>query len=286
MKLSTASVPHAAGHQPVHERLLPPPSRDRGGRPRTPEGRGLVVVLRILGLAVLLPLLTHLINPRWVAWARLPLPRWVPYFGGSQAPRAPCRSSTPTLSAIGDNISPTQATRQGHRLVRHSPYRWMRHPLYTSALIRRLDSIGDVDVVVAAGLVVPGTVLLLRTAPGRKPTSSMSSAMSTEPIRPVPSALYRSLTTATGIRRACLPAIYLCWCESSANSQPHTRLVWHHFPLAEAACRAYNDTQQTGFKTGPNAEFATCFRPFRVQSAWQTSTPAGEKFRVRFPARP
>ncbi|MBM2850916.1 MAG: Isoprenylcysteine carboxylmethyltransferase family protein, partial [Anaerolineales bacterium] len=47
-----------------------------GGRMRTSEGRGLVVVLRLLGLLVLLPLVGYLINPDWVAWARFDLPDW------------------------------------------------------------------------------------------------------------------------------------------------------------------------------------------------------------------
>src|SRR3972149_10571924 len=47
-----------------------------GGRMRTSEGRGLVVVLRLLGLLVLLPLFGYVINPDWVAWARFDLPDW------------------------------------------------------------------------------------------------------------------------------------------------------------------------------------------------------------------
>jgi protein-S-isoprenylcysteine O-methyltransferase Ste14 len=69
-----------------------------------------------------------------------------------------------TLRAIGDNISPTQATRQGHRLVTHGPYRWIRHPLYAggSILVISLALLTSMWWI-AAAFIVPLTVLLVRT---------------------------------------------------------------------------------------------------------------------------
>lgn len=69
-----------------------------------------------------------------------------------------------TLSALGDNISPTQATRQGHRLVTHGPYRWVRHPLYSGGLVFAI-SVALLTSMwwLVAGLIAPMTVLLLRT---------------------------------------------------------------------------------------------------------------------------
>ena len=101
-----------------------------GGRLRTAEGRGLVVMLRLLGLIVLLPLCAYLVNPDWVAWARLPLPEWLRWLAVVVA-----FALLPVVywifASIGNNISPTQATREGHQLVTHGPYRWVRHPLYS-----------------------------------------------------------------------------------------------------------------------------------------------------------
>lgn len=105
-----------------------------GGKLRTNEGSGLVVVLRLLGLIVLLPLCAYLLNPNWVAWARLPLPEWLRWLAVVVA-----FALLPVLywifSSIGNNISPTQGTREGHQLVTHGPYRWVRHPLYSAGFV-------------------------------------------------------------------------------------------------------------------------------------------------------
>jgi protein-S-isoprenylcysteine O-methyltransferase Ste14 len=93
-----------------------------GGRMRTSEGRGLVVVLRLLGLLVLLPLLGYWINPDWVAWARFTLPDWARWLAALVA-----FATLPVFYwifvSLSTNISPTQATRENHQLVTHGPYR-------------------------------------------------------------------------------------------------------------------------------------------------------------------
>jgi protein-S-isoprenylcysteine O-methyltransferase Ste14 len=135
-----------------------------GGQMRTSEGRKLVVVLRLLGLLVILPLLGYLINPVWVSWAQFELPDAVRWAAALIAIAA-----IPVFywifASIGVNISPTQATRQNHKLVTHGPYRWVRHPLY---------SVGFVVAValtlltalwwLAAGMILPLLILLWRTS--------------------------------------------------------------------------------------------------------------------------
>lgn len=138
---------------------------DREGGPmRTSEGQGLVVVLRLLSLIVLLPLFGYLINPGWVAWARFPLPDWVRWLAVVVA-----FALLPVFywifASIGNNISPTQATRVNHQLVTHGPYRWVRHPLYSvgfamaicGTLITALWWLG-------LGMVLPLIILYRRTA--------------------------------------------------------------------------------------------------------------------------
>lgn len=108
-----------------------------GGRLNDPQGQRLVRVLRLLGLVAFLPLIGYLIYPAWVAWARFTLPDWVRWLAAVVAV-----SLLPVFVwifvSLGPNISPTAATRQGHTLVTHGPYRWVRHPLYTSGLIMAL----------------------------------------------------------------------------------------------------------------------------------------------------
>lgn len=106
-------------------------AEQQGGRMRSAEGRGLVKWLRLYGLLALLPLFGYLINPDWVAWARLTLPDWLRWLGAGVA-LAVIPLVYWIFSSIGNNISPTQATRTNHQLVTHGPYRWVRHPLYST----------------------------------------------------------------------------------------------------------------------------------------------------------
>ncbi|MGQ0602543.1 MAG: isoprenylcysteine carboxylmethyltransferase family protein [Anaerolineales bacterium] len=135
-----------------------------GGQMRSSEGQGLVVVLRLLGLLVLLPLFGYIINPDWVAWARFLLPEWVRWSAVVVAV-----ALLPLIywifASIGNNISPTQATRVNHQLVTHGPYRWVRHQLYSAGfvmavcltLITTLWWLG-------LGMVLPLSLLFRRTA--------------------------------------------------------------------------------------------------------------------------
>jgi len=36
---------------------------------------------------------------------------------------------------LGNNVSPSVATRSQHQLVTSGPYRWIRHPLYTMGMV-------------------------------------------------------------------------------------------------------------------------------------------------------
>ena len=75
-----------------------------------------------------------MINPRWMAWASLPLPIWlrwagvVPLLAGSAG-------LVWTFRTLGRNLTDTVVTREKHTLVVHGPYRWIRHPLYSSAAL-------------------------------------------------------------------------------------------------------------------------------------------------------
>ncbi len=93
-----------------------------------------MIMLRLLGLLILLPLIGYLINPKWVMWARLTLPDWLRWLGVICA-----AAMVPLfywiLKSIGLNISPSHTTREKHQLVTHGLYRWVRHPLYSAGLM-------------------------------------------------------------------------------------------------------------------------------------------------------
>lgn len=135
-----------------------------GGRMRTSEGQGLVVVLRLLGLLVLLPLFGYWVNPAWVAWARFALPAGVRWSAAFVA-----FATIPLFywifASIGNNISPTQATRENHKLVTHGPYRWVRHPLYSTGFVMAVCLTLITGLWwLSVGMVVPLFILFLRTS--------------------------------------------------------------------------------------------------------------------------
>ena len=101
-----------------------------GGVSHKEEGLPILIALRLTGLAVWLSLFTYMINPAWMNWSSLPLPIWLRWLGVCVIVLA-----LPLLywlfRSIGNNITDTVATRKGHQLVTHGPYRWVRHPLYS-----------------------------------------------------------------------------------------------------------------------------------------------------------
>jgi protein-S-isoprenylcysteine O-methyltransferase Ste14 len=101
-----------------------------GGQLDRSEGQGLLVIMRLVGLIAILPLVGYLLNPAWVAWARVPLPEWLRWLGAVVALIMPAFIYW-LFVTIGNNISPVHTTRSDHQLITGGPYRWIRHPLYT-----------------------------------------------------------------------------------------------------------------------------------------------------------
>jgi protein-S-isoprenylcysteine O-methyltransferase Ste14 len=135
----------------------------QGGAMRSNEGQGLVVVLRLLGLLVLAPLFAYLVNPVWASWARLGLADGVRWLGAAAA-LGLLLVFYWIFASIGNNISPTQATRHNHQLVTDGPYRWVRHPLYSCGLVLILALTALTDLWwLAVAMLPPMLILLWRT---------------------------------------------------------------------------------------------------------------------------
>jgi protein-S-isoprenylcysteine O-methyltransferase Ste14 len=94
------------------------------------EGLFVMITLRMAGLAMWLSVILWLINPAWMTWSQLDVPRslrWVGVALGSV-----CLPLTYWLfSSIGSNITQTVETRANHELITVGPYRYVRHPLYS-----------------------------------------------------------------------------------------------------------------------------------------------------------
>jgi protein-S-isoprenylcysteine O-methyltransferase Ste14 len=105
-----------------------------GGALDRSQGGAVLVVLRLIGLAALVPLLLYIVNPAWVEWARMPVPdglRWL----AAAAGLALVPALLSLFRALGRNISPRETTRAGHVLVTDGPYRYIRHPLYSYGML-------------------------------------------------------------------------------------------------------------------------------------------------------
>ena len=101
---------------------------------RRQEGFFILFGLRLTALVVVVASIAWMINPAWMAWARLPLPSWLRWAGVIIA----CVSGVCWVWAVhtlGKNLTDTVITREGHTLITNGPYRWIRHPFYTSCLV-------------------------------------------------------------------------------------------------------------------------------------------------------
>ena len=136
---------------------------NRAGGALRPGGARLLLAVRVTGLLFVLPLLAWIVAPDSVRWAQWPLtagPRYV----GIALQLLALPALIWVLRALGDNISPTQATRRDHRLVTHGPYRLVRHPLYTfGTLFWAGMSLSSALWWLALGLVPLWAMLLWRT---------------------------------------------------------------------------------------------------------------------------
>jgi protein-S-isoprenylcysteine O-methyltransferase Ste14 len=98
---------------------------------RREEGIALAIVLRLTGLCLWMAILAYLINPDWMRWASLPLPQWLRWLGLVFG--VPCWFLMYwTLSNLGKNLTDTVVRRSNATLVTTGPYRWVRHPFYTT----------------------------------------------------------------------------------------------------------------------------------------------------------
>ena len=97
--------------------------------------------------------LVYVLAPQRMKWATLPLPTWSRWIGvGLSAVAAPLLLWT--HQALGKNWSAPLEIREQHTLVTSGPYRWVRHPMYTTFFVQGLASL-----LVSANWVIGGSWL-------------------------------------------------------------------------------------------------------------------------------
>ncbi len=103
----------------------------RGKVVKRREGRLKFGALGFLFLAWVSASVAFVVNPAWMSWSALPLPmslRWA----GVGVILAGFSLAFPAFRSLGTNYSGTVVIKDSHTLVTSGPYRWIRHPIYTS----------------------------------------------------------------------------------------------------------------------------------------------------------
>jgi protein-S-isoprenylcysteine O-methyltransferase Ste14 len=128
--------------------------RSAGAIPRAAEPRALILGRVLIGLPLFATIIAYMLNPAWLAWSQVKLPRetrWVAAVLGF----ATVPVTYWVFVTLGRNVSETILTKEGQALVTAGPYRWIRHPLYSTALV----TFGLLSVVAASWLLALLVVL-------------------------------------------------------------------------------------------------------------------------------
>jgi protein-S-isoprenylcysteine O-methyltransferase Ste14 len=130
---------------------------------RRQEGLFMLATLRPMGAVLFAGIVAYLIDPAWMTWSSIPLPRWLRWTGVGL-----CIVGGALLiwsfRRLGKNLTDTVVTRQQHTLVTAGPYRWVRHPFYDSVALFMLGTslIAQNWFLLAAAIAV-FTLLVVRT---------------------------------------------------------------------------------------------------------------------------
>ncbi len=106
-----------------------------GGAVARRHDSGLFLIAQsVFGIGALGGLLVYVAHPPWMRWSQLEMPMWLRLSGGPLA-LAALGLFYWVFQHLGRNVTPTAQTRETHSLVTTGPYRWVRHPMYTSGLV-------------------------------------------------------------------------------------------------------------------------------------------------------
>lgn len=123
---------------------------------RREEGALLAGARALVALPLFAAVAAYLVRPASMAWAAVPLPPWARWLGVALGALT-IPAAHWVFRTLGNNVSETVLTRPGHELVTSGPYRWVRHPLYTTGVTLFLA----VGLLAANGFILAFTALTL-----------------------------------------------------------------------------------------------------------------------------
>ena len=130
---------------------------------RKDEGMLFAFVLRSVGLILFVVTIAYLVAPASVQWAMITIPpplRWI----GAVTGLLSSILMYWTLSSLGKNLTDTVVTRANATLVTDGPYRWVRHPFYsTTALVMVSVTLLTANWLIGLGCLVVLAMLAIRT---------------------------------------------------------------------------------------------------------------------------
>ncbi len=105
--------------------------KSRGKVVKRVEGRLKLVAVGLLFLVWVSASVAFVVNPAWMSWSALPLPAWLRWTGVGVF-LATLGLPISAFLSLGKNYSGSVVIKESHTLVTSGPYRWIRHPIYTS----------------------------------------------------------------------------------------------------------------------------------------------------------
>jgi protein-S-isoprenylcysteine O-methyltransferase Ste14 len=107
--------------------------RAGGAIPRSAEPAGLIAGRLMVAVPLFGGVMAYLANPGWMTWASLSLPPWARWSGVALG-FVVVPAAYWVLTTLGTNVSETVLAKPQQQLVTTGPYRWVRHPLYTTGI--------------------------------------------------------------------------------------------------------------------------------------------------------
>jgi protein-S-isoprenylcysteine O-methyltransferase Ste14 len=127
---------------------------------RRQEGIFILVTLRLAGVGSMLGMIAYMVSPPWMAWAAMALPDWLRWAGAGIGIAAAVLFAW-TLHHLGRNLTDTVVTRQRHTLITTGPYRWVRHPFYSSVALAGALMAANASLLITGGMLF--LLMVIRT---------------------------------------------------------------------------------------------------------------------------